>query len=303
MLAWRLVTTMLIVTGTPRSGTSMWMQILVAAGFEAIGEPFPGEWPALLSSANPDGYWESQLLGGVYYRTNPHPLTGAFLFPEQTRFHAVKIVVPGLVRSDLAYIDRVIGTVREWRQFAASRARLNELVESQVGFEAHEHMMRLALPPALEWWIDNFSLLRDIVTRRYAAHVCSYQSLVEDPERAIAEVLRWLDRGDLSSRPPGSRPDLARAVSAVRPEYQTKHADAPTPELAHVEREDIEVFDELYDHIHRGLALSAAFLAKLNDTDLRLRPRVVAYEARARISAAQAMLAEASLDGGTESSS
>ncbi len=47
---------MLIVTGTPRSGTSMWMQILVAAGFEAIGEPFPGDWRALLASANPDGY-------------------------------------------------------------------------------------------------------------------------------------------------------------------------------------------------------------------------------------------------------
>ena len=273
---------MLIVTGTPRSGTSMWMQILVAAGFEAIGEPFPGDWRALLSSANPDGYWESQLLGGVFYRTNPHPLTGAFLFPEQTRFHAVKIMVPGLVRSDLAYIDRVIGTVREWRQFAASRTRLRELYDAQLGLEPHEQMMRLELPPALEWWVDNFSLLRDIATRRYAAHVCSYQSLVEDPERAIAEVLRWLERGD-----------LARAISVVRPERQTQLAATPTPDPAHVEPEDIEVFDELYDHIHRGRALSAAFLGKLNDTDRRLRPRLVACEAQARVSAAQAMLAEA----------
>jgi hypothetical protein len=285
---------MLIVTGTPRSGTSMWMQILVAAGFEAIGEPFPGDWHALLSSANQDGYWESQLLGGVYYRTNPHPLTGAFLFPEQTRFHAVKILVPGLLRSDLAYIDRVVATVREWRQFVASRVRLRELYDSHFGLEPHEQILRHELPPALEWWVDNFALLRDLATRRYAAHVCSYQSLIEDPERAIGEVLRWLDRGD-----------LARAASAVRPERQTQHASRsssstrasndPSESLQFlgVEAEDIEVFDELYDHIHRGKMLSAAFLAKLNDTDVRLRPRLLAHEAQARVSAARAMLAEA----------
>lgn len=288
---------MLIVTGTPRSGTSMWMQILVAAGFEVIGERFPGDWPALLASANQDGYWESQLLGGVYYRTNPHPITGAFLFPEQTKFHAVKILVPGLLRSDLAYIDRVIATVREPRQFAASRVRLRELTASQFALEPHEQILRHELPPALEWWVDNFALLRDLGTRRYAAHVCSYQSLLEDPERSIAEVLRWLGRGD-----------LARAVAAVRPERQTQHAtklgqlgqlaiapnDPPgSGDLLDVEPQDLAVFDELYDHIHRGEPLTAAFLTKLNDTDVRLRPRLLAHEAQARVSAARAMLAEA----------
>ncbi|PRP96479.1 hypothetical protein [Enhygromyxa salina] len=272
---------MLIVTGTPRSGTSMWMQILVAAGFEAIGEAFPGDWRALLASANPDGFWESQLLGGIYYRTNPHPLTGAFLFPDQTNFHAVKIMVPGLVRSDLAYVDRVIGTVREWRQFAVSRTRLRELHREQAGLESHEAILRHELPPALEWWVDNFGLLRDIATRRYAAHVCSYQSLLEDPDKAIAEVLSWLGRGD-----------QARAVEVVRPERQTVQACPPTPADPQVDAEDIEVFDELYDHIHRGRALGAAFLATLNDTDARLRPRLLAHEARARVAAAQEMLAE-----------
>jgi hypothetical protein len=272
---------MLIVTGTPRSGTSMWMQILVAAGFDFIGEAFPGDWAELLASGNPDGYWESQLLGGVYYRTNPHPITGSFLFPEQTRFHAVKIMVPGLVRSDLAYIDRVIGTVREWRQFAASRVRLRELYRQQYAFEPHEQLLRLELPPALEWWVDNFALLRDIGTRRYAAHVCSYQSLLDDPERAVAEVLRWLGRGDLQ-----------KAAAAVRPARPHPAEPALVEAPSHVDAEDIEVFDELYDHIHRGSPLSAAFLGKLNDTDARLRPRLLAHEAQARVAAARAMLAE-----------
>ena len=258
----------------------MWMQILVAAGFEAIGEPFPGDWEALLAEGNPDGYWESQLLGGVYYRTNPHPLSGAFLFPEQTRFHAVKVLVPGLVRSDLAYLDRVIGTVREWRAFAASRERLRELYRKQYGLEPHEQLLRLDLPPALEWWVDNYGLLRDLATRRYAAHVSSYASLIADPEAAIAEVLAWLGRGDLE-----------RAVAAVRP--RPVQVAVETPADPQVDAEDIEIFDELYDHIHRALPLSAAFLAKLNETDLRLRPRLLAHEAQARVRAAQTLVAEA----------
>jgi hypothetical protein len=284
MTARVLLPEMLIVTGTPRSGTSMWMQILVAAGFEAIGEPFSGDWSALLKVANPDGFWESQLIGGVYYRTNPHPFTGNFLFPEQTKFHAVKILIPGLVRSDLAYIDRVIATVREWREFAASRTRLRELdrelqmEHAEHGYETHELLMRLELPPALEWWVDNFGLLRDIATRRYAAHVCSYQALLDDPEREIDSVMKWLGRGD-----------ARKAVAAIKPERRTVREQMPTPEL---EPELAAVFDELYDHIHRGKPLSAAFLTELNQTDARLRPQLVAHEAQARIAAAQAMLAE-----------
>lgn len=268
---------MLIVTGTPRSGTSMWMQILVAAGFEAIGEPFPGDWRELLAEANPDGFWESQLLGGIYYRTNPHPLTGAFLFPEQTSFHAVKVLIPGLIRSDIAFLDRVIGTVREWRQFCASRARLRELYARQRGLEEHEQLLRLELPAPLEWWTDNYALLRDVATRRYAAHVCSYQSLLEDPEKAVDEVLRWLGRGEREA-----------AIAAVRPSHQTQR-DVPEPEI---EAEFAEVFDELYDFIHRAKALPASFLKKLNETDTALRPRLLAHEAQARVAAAQKLLAD-----------
>ena len=270
---------MLIVTGTPRSGTSMWMQILVAAGFEAIGEPFSGDWSALLKLANPDGFWESQLLSGIYYRTNPHPLTGNFLFPEQTKFHAVKIMIPGLVRSDLAFVDRVVATVREWREFSASRTRLRELDQQAHGFEAHELRMRHELPPPLEWWVDNFGLLRDIATRRYAAHVVSYQALLDDPEREIAAVVGWLGRGDAN-----------KAVEVIKPERRTVR-EVPTVETE-LEPEITAVFDDLYDHIHRGKPLSAAFLAELNATDARLRPILLAFETQARIAAAQAMLGE-----------
>ncbi|MFV8752808.1 hypothetical protein ACNOYE_19870 [Nannocystaceae bacterium ST9] len=268
---------MIVVTGTPRSGTSMWMQILVAAGFPAIGEAFPGDWGALLAEANPDGFWESQLLGGIYYRTNPHPLTGAFLFPEQTELHAVKVMVQGLVRSDLAFLDRAIATVREWRQFVASRERLGSMHDDLLGLEPVDRALRQNLPPALEWWVDNFALIRDIATRRYSAHVCSYQSLLDDPERAVDEVLRWLGKGD-----------RGKAIAAVRPHRKTQGEQSPSP--PDLEPEHAEVFDEFYDHIHRARPLSLAFLQRLDETDRALRPRVLAHEIEARLAAARDLL-------------
>ena len=103
---------MIVVTGSRRSGTSLWMQILAAAGLPVIGEKVPASWEALAAEFNPGGFYESELTAGIYYKTNPHPRSGAYLFPEQTREHAVKVFVPGLVRSDVAFIDRVIATVR-----------------------------------------------------------------------------------------------------------------------------------------------------------------------------------------------
>ncbi|MCA9638710.1 MAG: hypothetical protein KC420_21925, partial [Myxococcales bacterium] len=121
---------MILVTGSKRSGTSMWMQILAAAGLPVIGERFPASWEALIGDQNPDGFYESQLSAGIYHRTNPHPLTGAYLFPEQTRRHAVKVFVPGLVRTDLAFIGPVIGTMRSWREYGPSLARLHALEDA-----------------------------------------------------------------------------------------------------------------------------------------------------------------------------
>ena len=115
---------MMIVTGTKRSGTSMWMQILIGAGYPIIGEAFPMRWEHTIKAANPEGFYESHLRRGIFYRTNPHPKTGAYLFPEQVAHHAVKVFIPGLVRSDRAFIGKVIATVREWREYESSIARL-----------------------------------------------------------------------------------------------------------------------------------------------------------------------------------
>ncbi len=270
---------MIVVTGTKRSGTSMWMQILAAAGLPVIGERVPQHWDEQLHAANPDGFYESELVAGIYFRTNPHPVSGVFLFPDQTATHAVKVFIPGLIRSDLAFLDRVIATVRGWRDFARSRERLRELGRSVAPVGSAEAEEAPRLPPGLEWWAENFALIRDVATRRYPSHMLSYESLLADPERTIAEVLAWVGVGDAVK---GSAV-VHRAGSAAG------RGDLSAVDMTGVEPVHVHVFDELHDHIHRGLALSSSFVERLNQIDRELRPRLLAHNAAVKAAALQVL--------------
>lgn len=252
---------MIVVTGTKRSGTSMWMQILVAAGLPFIGERFPRDWAQRHAVANPHGYFESQLMGGIYYRSNPNPQTGAYLFPDATRLHAVKVFAPGLVRSDVAFIDRCIATVRPWREYVASMARLDaSFGKPSIGAGS-------GLSPVLTWWVENYALIRDIATRRYPAHVVSYAAVLADPERHVREVLGWIGIGD-------PEPAIAAVESAARPVVAGPDpAEDPDVEPAH-----LAVFDELYDAIHSGRPLDDALIAALNQVHHELMPRLAKAE-------------------------
>jgi hypothetical protein len=266
---------MVIVTGTKRSGTSLWMQILIAAGIPHFGEAFPRDWETTLKEANKEGFYESMLRAGIYYATNPHPKTGAYFFPEQVEGHCVKVFIPGLVRTDRAYIGRVIATVREWREYEASLQRLHAMEDAErAQATSGETAPPERMPPALEWWAENFALVRDISIRRYPVHAQSYDGLLREPDRVIRETLAWLGRGD-----------AGRALATPKPERRTFQR----PESSSVPPEVAEVFDELYATIDQRRELAQSFLLKLNETNERLTPlleenagRVMADVARRR---------------------
>ena len=266
---------MLIVTGTKRSGTSLWMQILIAAGIPHFGEAFPRDWENTLKEANKEGFYESMLRAGIYYATNPHPKTGAYFFPEQVEGHCVKVFIPGLVRTDRAFIGQVIATVREWREHEASLLRLNAMEDAdRASAGGDETAPPERMPPALEWWAENFSLVRDISIRRYPVHAQSYDGLLRDPERVIRETIAWVGRGDAE-----------KALAQPKPERRTFQR----PSSSSVPSEVAEVFDELYAAIDQQRELPQSFLLKLNETNERLTPmleentrRVMADVARRR---------------------
>jgi hypothetical protein len=272
---------MIIVTGTKRSGTSMWMQILGAAGLPMFGEAFPRDWGRTLRDANPEGFYESILRQGIYWRTNPHPRTGAYFFPEQVQRHAVKVFIPGLVRTDRAYIGRVIASVRPWREYCRSLRRLWTMEDAVL---AERHPGRRPPPrvsPALEWWAENYMLIRDVATRRYPVHLQSYDGLLADPEGVLRRTFAWLGFGD-----------AAAAMAAVKPERRTQRAKAPQaapasqaapvpdsgpssdPEDRELEPAVIEVFDHLYHTVHAGEPVRPELLAALNATHVELAPRI-----------------------------
>lgn len=286
---------MIIVTGTKRSGTSMWMHVLVAAGLPHIGERFPEGWGELLGMANPDGFFESELSAGIYFRTNPHPLTGAYLAPQQTRHHAVKVFIPGLVRTDVAFIDRCVATVRSWREYVASTRRVRALQAETAAPPDDEGL----LPPALEWWCSNYALLRDLAIRGYPVHVVSYDALLRDPERVAAEVLGWIGQGDADRAAAVVRPELRTGggLSAAAGSGDTGSGDGGSSSdeasssaagsyddeaLAEgIGRRHLEVFDELYATIDAERPLTEGFIETLNQTDQQLRPAVLEYQANA----------------------
>src|SRR5262245_45563518 len=115
---------MIIVTGTQRSGTSMWMQILEAAGLPLFGEKFSRAWEKNNAALNAEGFYETNLRLGINFETNPDPTTGAYIRPDQVTRHVVKVFIPGLIRTDLAFVGRVVATVRHWREYVQSIDRL-----------------------------------------------------------------------------------------------------------------------------------------------------------------------------------
>lgn len=243
----------------------MWLQILIAAGFPAFGEAFPRKWESTIKAANPDGFYESTLRHGIYYRTNPHPRTGAYFFPEQVANHVVKVFVPGLIRTDRAFIGKVIATVRPWREYEASILRLYAMEDEKRDGKRPEPPLRM--PPTLEWWAENFGLIRDIATRRYPVHVQSYDGLLEEPEQVIRAALSWLGRGDVE-----------KAVQAVKPENRTQRL----VESASVAPEISDVFDRLYDTIRGGGGLTHDFIGTLNETNEKLAPEIRSHQERIR---------------------
>ncbi len=253
---------MIIVTGTRRSGTSMWMQILLAAGYEVIGEPFPKNWARTLRDANTGGFWESNLRHGVYYRTNPDPHSGQYMRPDQVRRHAVKVFVPGLLRTDLAYIDRVIATIRPWREYEASLRRMYALEDEARRDAGNDRPPPPRMPPALEWWDENYGLITDIALRQYPCHVQSYGGILASPRRVIERALEWLGEGN--------RDAAVAAVTASSRHFDSPDSSSVSPEIA-------AVFDELYDTIDQWKELEKPLIERLAATHEELGPKILEH--------------------------
>lgn len=237
---------MIVVSGTGRSGTSMWMQALAAAGLPTLGEIFPMDWEERFAEANPRGYFESTLTGGIHSRSNPSPITGTYLAPEQTRELVVKVFLQWIPTSQLVFLDAVLVSVREWRAYAASVDRAQRIFGHDPDVSCPE--------PHLKWWIEHWAAIEDAALRGYRCRFVSYEAVLADPERMVPGVLDWLE----------VRCDAEAAIDAIAPALCTQPAGitSAAPRWDGVPTHWTDAFDELYAHVHAGLPLDDAFLAR-----------------------------------------
>ncbi len=261
---------MLVVSGSRRSGTSLWMQLLAAAGIEWIGEEFPLDWGTTLRDLNPRGFFESKLRDGIHWQSNPDPDSGVYLHPKECPNHAVKIFPMGLVRTDLAFIDKVLVSYRPWRAQAASTRRFFD-VEAKAARQAGIEPPPLRDPVSL-WFRDLYLLFEDFERRRYPVHVQPLPALMKDPESVLVRVFAWLDL-------PRQRPldELLPVVIAVIEPGLLNRAHHESPDLSLESEHDaatIRVLDDLDHALATDGAVPEALLGDMNELILRLLPRL-----------------------------
>jgi hypothetical protein len=295
---------MIVVTGCKRSGTSLWMQILIAAGFPHIGKAFSKNWEKSIFEANPHGFYESIFRRGIHFMNNPHPKNGSFVPFMQTQIHATKIFIPGLIRTDSSYLHRVIATIRHFKEYTYSLQRLdtmeldyirslpkektNNLKNVDLTLEELRELRKNPLHPVIEWWQDNYLLIRDFSTRRYPFHCVAYDKLLESPEEIVPKTLKWcfnglptdlrffdeeLHRESIFSVREAINLNIEEALNVIKPPSKTQ-ARQKLPDLDFpFQDEFLEIFEEFYDSFYsKDAMLSSSFIEKLNDCHDVLEP-------------------------------
>jgi hypothetical protein len=114
---------MIIVTGLPRSGTSLMMRVLESLSIPITGERFfnRGDQDRINRTQylNPEGFYELQ--GTV--------ATGKLKNPEDFVGKAVKVVVPGIINVPIKHIEKIIFCLRNPAEVIESQRNLVSNVE------------------------------------------------------------------------------------------------------------------------------------------------------------------------------
>lgn len=233
---------MIVITGSGRSGTSMLMQALIAAGIPHDGEAFPGH-TAELQAANPRGFYESR---ATFLGVDPTKLASL-------QGTAVKLFWPAIRVTPFGALERVLCSMRDVREFVLSQTRMAKMGRA-----------RPQPPnPALQWWTSAYSLIIDAWRRGYALKMVAYESVLADPAAVMADVIGWLGAGD-----------AAAAAASVDPSLRTQTgADLSGVDLGGVQADDLATFDALYAAVCTGQPFTNDLVLELVATNARIAAR------------------------------
>jgi hypothetical protein len=164
----------IIVSGLPRSGTSMMMRMLEAAGIPVLTDAIRGA-----DADNPNGYYE-------FERVKQLSRDQSWLATAPGK--AVKMVYRLLYDLPRGYQYQVIFMSRKMEEVLASQAVMLQRNNRDAGAIDDAQMARLFQNQLqkLDDWLPtqpHFSMLR-----------VNYNHLLRDPRPAVLEIARFLDR-------------------------------------------------------------------------------------------------------------
>jgi hypothetical protein len=251
---------MVIVSGTQRSGTSMWMQILLAGGFQVVGKQFTSSWEKHFRSANPSGFYESVFRRGMKEKA-----------PQFDSMAAVKIFPPGLALTPRDRINYVIATMRDVREFVSSKRRFWRMEDEANANRAQRFdnppsthtpiQPRPRQNPAFEWWHQNVVLLHDSLTRHYPIRWVAYDTTLVAPVDTVQKVFTWLNEGD-----------AVMGAQAVKDDHRTQFADTQFAEFnTGIEGFPLGLCAEWYLRVRHEVPFSDDFVARVLIADSTLR--------------------------------
>jgi len=194
---------MYLVSGIQRTGSSLIMNMANEAGFPVYGKKFPKDWEQTRTEKSKDnqqnpsvtGFWESManVDAGVNNQTTKH-------LPNRVRNHFIKIFAVGIPRTDLAYIDKVILCVRNWRKQVQSWRKVfiyNVFKNTNVKIDD------LKYPYGVEYCIKYAQIIFDYVKRNYEMITIDFDELISKPTETCDNIRGFIGCG---------RWDLARKL-------------------------------------------------------------------------------------------
>ena len=164
-----------IVSGLPRSGTSLMMEMLRAAGYELLTDHIRQE-----DEFNPNGYFEFERVKNLK--------DGDHAWLKQAKGRVVKVVSPLLQYLPSTYHYQVVFMQRDLSEVLASQ---NRMLKGFNKTSTPEEDYRLARA-----YGDHLVRVREWMARQAHMQVffASYNQLVTSPRAAIEPIARFLGR-------------------------------------------------------------------------------------------------------------
>jgi hypothetical protein len=190
-----------VVSGLPRSGTSMVMQMLAAGGHALLSD---GQRVA--DASNPRGYQEYEPVKSLGRAPAVHWI-------EKTRGKAVKIVAPLLLHLPADRPYRIVFLERDLREVLASQAAMLER-NGQSSTARNQRQLAAAYLQQVE------RLQALLQARGEAVQVLSipYHQAIADPSGTAARLNRFL----------GGWLDEAAMAAAIAPDLHRQRSQPPT---------------------------------------------------------------------------